>query len=207
MNHPGLYELVLHHRYADPDFQDLSGHGNHGYGTVPRVAGDGRVAAVFDGERDRIFVPPSATLTRRGGIRADVVVNVDELGHRRTLVEGYLSFAVHVEGDGAIGAGIYRHLEWYGVQSPRAVVPTGRWVTVTFLYTEDGVMTLSLDGETVAEEYRRLGAANGVAWPFGLSIGAWPDADQRVLKGRLAEVKLWRSLPPGPSLDLDRADT
>jgi hypothetical protein len=31
-----------------------------------------------------------------------------------------------------------------------------------------------------------------VGWPFGLNIGAWPDKDRRVFKGRIDEVKLWR---------------
>jgi|SRR5918997_4522971 hypothetical protein len=29
---------------------------------------------------------------------------------------------------------------------------------------------------------------------FGLSVGAWPDTDQRTLKGRIEEVMLWRAL-------------
>jgi Concanavalin A-like lectin/glucanases superfamily len=192
-----MFELVLHHRYADVHPHDLSGHANHGYGDLRRVAGhDGQISAVaFDGAHDRIFVPPSATLARPGGIRADLVVSVEELGHRRTLIEGYLSFAVGVEGDGALGGSIYRYNHWNGVRSRAGLVPLGRWITVTFLYTTDGVMTLSMDGELVAEDYRALGSAHGIGWPFGLSIGAWPDADQRVLKGRLEEVKLWRSLP------------
>ncbi|MGW3248838.1 LamG-like jellyroll fold domain-containing protein [Streptomyces sp. NPDC001070] len=196
MSDTGLFELVLHHRYSDPGAQDLSGHGNHGYGDVLRVAeSDGTPgAAVFDGLHDRIFVPPSAALARCGGIRVDVVVRLDELGHRRTLVEGYLSFAVHVEGDGSLGAAVYRYLEWYGIQSRKSLVPVGSWLAITFTYTDDGAMTLSLNGELVAEGYRRLGPANGIAWPFGLSVGAWPDADQRVLKGQLAELKLWRSI-------------
>jgi len=199
---PSLLQLVLHHRYAEARPHDLSGHGNLGYGDLQRATGrDGRIsAAAFDGTHDRIFVPPSTTLARPGGIRAELVVNVEELGHRRTLVEGYLSFAVGVEGNGAIAGGIYRYDQWTAVRSQAGLITLGRWITVTFTYLGDGVMTLCMDGELVAQGYRRLGGANGIAWPFGLSIGAWPDADQRVLKGRMEEVKLWRALPaPYPS--------
>ncbi|MET8046587.1 LamG-like jellyroll fold domain-containing protein [Streptosporangium sp. NPDC005286] len=196
MNDGNVFELVLHHRYAEPDARDFSGHGNDGYSAWQHGDGNGPQAAVFDGVRDRIFVPPSRTLARPGGVRTELVVRLDELGHRRTLIEGYLSFAVYVEANGALGAGVYRYLNWYGIGSRPALVSLGTWATITFMYTDDGVMALFLNGDLVADGYRRLGPANGIEWPFGLSIGAWPDADQRVLKGQIAEVKLWRSPPP-----------
>jgi len=194
---PHAFGLVLHHRYGNPEPHDLSGHGNYGYATAGRAMGrDGQLTGrQFDGVASRIYVRPSTTLTRPGGLRADVSVLVEELGHRRTLIEGYLSFALFVEGDGAIGAGIYRYKEWSGVQTPPGLVPLGSWITVSFRYTGDGVMTLSLNDEIVAESYRQLGDAAGIEWPFGLNIGAWPDGDQRILKGRVDEVRLWRTRP------------
>ncbi len=197
MNDRNLFELVLHHRYASRDARDLSGHGNHGYGALRCDDGNGGGSVLFDGVRDRIFVPPSKTLSRPGGIRAELVVSLDELGHRRTLIEGYLSFAVYVEPDGSLGASVYRYLNWYGVRSPPGLVPLGTWVTITFTYTDDGILALLLNGDLVAEAYRMLGPANGIDWPFGLSIGAWPDADRRLLKGRVTEVKLWRAASGG----------
>lgn len=192
-----MFELVLHHRYDGPDAEDLSGHGNRGYGAPDRGEGSaaGTRAALFDGATDRVFVPPSPTLTRSGGLRADLTVYLEEYGHRRTLVEGYLSFAFGVEGNGALGASVYRSMEWGGIQSRPNLVPLGRWVHVTFVYTDDGAMALVIDGELVAEGYRRLGTARGVCWPFGLNIGAWPDGDQRMWKGRIEEVMLWRTAP------------
>jgi hypothetical protein len=144
---------------------------------------------------DRILVTPSPTLTRSGDIRADLTVKLDALGHRRTLIEGYLSFAFGVEGNGALGASVYRALDWTGVQSRPGLVPLETWITVTFLYTEDGTMLLSMNGTTVAESYQELGKASGLGWPFGLNIGAWPDGDQRMWQGCIEEVMLWRSMP------------
>lgn len=192
-----MFDLVLHHRYAIPEPHDLSGNGNHGYGAPNR--GPGRdspaAAAVFDGTTDRIFVPPAPTLTRPGGVRADLVVNLEALGQRRTLLEGYLSFAFGVEDDGSLSASVYRNLEWAGVQSRPGLIPLSEWIEVTFLYTDDGVMTLALDGAIVAERYWRIGRAQGVGWPFGLSIGAWPDGDRRIWKGCIEEVRFWRTPP------------
>ena len=191
------FELILHHRYADRRPHDLSDHGNVGYGDLPLSRGRGEqlTAVVFDGAHSRVFVPPSPTLTRPGGVHASVLACVEELGQRRTLVEGYLSFALGVEADGSLGGSILGAHEWSGIRSRSGLIPLGQWIAVTFTYTSDGTMALSLDGELVAEGYRGLGEARGVSWPFGLNIGAWPDADQRVFKGRMEEVKLWRAPP------------
>jgi hypothetical protein len=196
-----VFELVLHHRYENPQPHDLSGNGNLGFGATRRVPGrhGAASAAAFDGATDRIYIPPSPKLTRPGGIRTDLIVKLDEFGHRRTLIEGYLSFAFGVEGDGALGASIYRAMEWNGVLSRPGLVPLGTWITVTFQYTPDGVMVLSLNGELVAASYRQLGDAHGIGWPFGLSIGAWPDGDQRIWKGSIEEVMVWRSPPTRPA--------
>jgi hypothetical protein len=189
------FELVLHHRYANGEPHDLSGNGNLGFGASRRVPGRQAPAsaAAFDGATDRVYVPPSPTLTRPGGIRAELVVKLDELGQRRTLIEGYLSFAFGVERDGSLGGSVYRAMVWNGMVSRPGLVPLHTWITVTFQYTADGVLALALDGEPVAASYRQLGDAHGVAWPFGLSIGAWPDGDQRVWKGSIEEVMVWRS--------------
>ncbi|HST81869.1 MAG TPA: hypothetical protein VLL08_09075 [Kineosporiaceae bacterium] len=195
MTDPHAFELVLHHRYENPQPHDLSGHGSLGYAPAARAEGrDGRPgAAVFDGAGDRVFVPPTPALTRPGGLRVDVSVRVEEFGHRRTLVEGYLSFAVFVERDGTLAGSLYRYQEWTGVASRPGLVPLDRWITVTFVAASDGTMFLIMDGETVASAYRELGPPAGVEWPFGLSVGAWPDADRRVLKGRVDELKVWRA--------------
>jgi hypothetical protein len=192
-----VFELVLHHRYDDPAPHDLSGNGNRGFGAQQRVSGSAadRWAVRFDGTTDRIFVPPSPTLTRPGDIRADLTVRLDALGHRRTLVEGYLSFAFGVEGDGALSGSVYRALQWTGVQSRPERVPLNTWITLTFIYTGDGALMLGMNGEIVAESYRELGEASGIAWPFGLSIGAWPDGDQRMWQGSIEQVMLWRGMP------------
>lgn len=149
-------------------------------------------AVAFDGRSDRIYVAPSPTLTAPGGVRAHVVVAVEELGHRRTLVEGYLSFAVFAEADGSIGGSVYRYGEWNGIHTRPALVTLGSWMEVSFTAAY-GLLLLTVDGQLEAEGYRWLGEGDGISWPFGLSIGAWPDAAQRVLKGRMAELRLWRS--------------
>jgi hypothetical protein len=193
------YELVLNHRYGESGFTDRSRFGNDGFGELRLSDGrDGSErAAVLDGVRDRIYVPPSSSLMRPGAVRTALVATLDELGQRRTLVEGYLSFAFHVESDGSIGAGVLRFGSWHGIRSSPNAISVGTWHTFEFGYTDAGVMSVLLDGVTVAEAVRSLGEADGVSWPFGLNIGAWPDADLRLFKGRIAEVRLWRGVPSG----------
>ena len=154
---------------------------------------EGAEAGAFDGKRDRVFVPPSSTLAVPGSVRAELTVNLEELDMRRTLIEGYLSFALYVESTGAVGGAILRYDDWYGLRSDPGLVQPGRWILVELLYVADTHLSLSLDGIAVAAAVRPVGEANGVAWPFGLNIGAWPDADQRMLRGRIEEVRLWRT--------------
>ncbi|MFD8005636.1 LamG-like jellyroll fold domain-containing protein [Streptomyces mirabilis] len=190
-----MLELILHHRYRDGRMDDLSGHGNHGYGALGTADGpeEADSALLFDGAGSRIFVPPSPSLRRSGAVRASLTFRTDGLRHRQTLIEGYLSFAFFIEGDGSLGVGLYRSTEWSGVRSEPRTVPAGDWVTASFCYDGLDTCALYLDGRLVGSVHQRLGPAQPVSWPFGLSIGAWPDADQRVFSGRLAEVRLWRA--------------
>jgi hypothetical protein len=186
-------DLVLHHRYAD-GLRDRSGHGNHGYSEAPPGEGHSGPggALAFDGVRARVYVPPSPSLTRPGPVRADVVARASELGHRRTLVEGYLSFALTAEHDGSLSAGVFADGTWTAVRSAPGVVRLDTWLEASFLLTRDGLLALVLDGEVIAQVYRPLGALDGVGWPFGVSVGAWPDDEQRVWSGAIEEVRIWK---------------
>jgi hypothetical protein len=190
-----MFQPVLLHHYDDLEPHDHSGNGNLGYGASRLGPGSapGRRAVNFDGANDRIYVMPSPTLTAPGDIRVDVTARMEAFEHRRTLVEGYLSFAFVVERDGALSGGVYRASEWPGVTTAAGLVPLNRWFTATFVGSASAQI-LYLDGEQVAESYRDLGPASGVAWPFGLSIGAWPDGDKRVFKGSIEQVTVWRSV-------------
>ena len=187
-SHP--FQLVLHHRYAE-GLRDLSGHGNHGASVSAVAARSGALA--FDGMSSRVFVPPSPSLSRAGGIRADVVARAAELGRRRTLVEGYLSFSLTVEADGSLAGGVLQHGGWSSTWSRPGLVPPDTWLRMSLVCTSDGIVALELDGQVVGESHRWPAAPAGIRWPFGLSIGAWPDDDQRVWSGEIEEVRMWRS--------------
>ncbi|GAA0360180.1 hypothetical protein GCM10009530_06850 [Microbispora corallina] len=184
---PG-FELVVHHRYTSGSSADLSGHGNHGH-SATRPDPDGMP---FDGRGSRVVVFPSPSLADLGGVRARVRLRADALAERRTLVEGYLAFSFSIEPDGALLGSVYAGLQWHVLATAPGLVPTGRWVDVSFVYDGLDLMTLSVDGALAASREDNLGRVGGVEWPYGLNIGAWPDDDVRVFDGRMAEVWLWR---------------
>jgi hypothetical protein len=183
-----MYELVVHHRYASGS-ADLSGHRNDGHRSP--ATGDETSLEVFDGLRSRIVTFPSPSLTALGGLRASARICLEELGQRRTIMEGYLAFALFMESDGALGGSILSG-EWSGLTSPPESVPLGRWTEVSYLYDGRDTSALAIDGKIVAVTAEPFGAVGDIAWPYGLNTGAWPDANLRVFKGRIAEVKLWR---------------
>ena len=187
----------MHHRYRAGTATDLSGHGNDGHRIAPRP-GDGSAGqdpSVFDGVATRVVVPPAPSLDALGAVRVRARVLVEELGDRRTIAEGYLAFAFGVEADGALAGSVLTGFQWDGVTSAPGAVPLGRWVELAFTYDGRDTALLSVDGEVVAARHLPLGRVAGVRWPYGLNVGAWPDGDLRVFKGRIAEVWLWRLAP------------
>jgi hypothetical protein len=190
------FELVLHHAYADGAALDSSGFENHGRveGNARRADGprSGSGALALDGIDDRIVVPPSRSLRDMRAIRVDASLRLDELGGRRTIVEGYGSFSLLVEPDGILEGTIYNAARWEGVRSAPQAMPLGTWVRITYVY--DGVNTsaLYLDDALVGFDQRPLGRMDPVGWPFGLNVGAWPERDIRMFVGCISEIKIWR---------------
>jgi hypothetical protein len=186
------FELVVHHNYASGSTIDRSGHGNHGH----RIsAGDdlgNSHATTFDGRSTRVVVFPSPTLSNLRGIQVSARVRLDRLGDRRTILEGYLAFAVVVEPDGALAAGVYTGYRWDEVRTRADTIPLGTWIDVTFGYDGRDTSWLLVNGQPAAARYLPLGSVGSVEWPYGLNVGAWPDRDLRVFDGEIAEVSLWR---------------
>jgi hypothetical protein len=193
--------LVLHHRYGYcARAIDLSGHDNHGHvvrasesaSAVEQSAAAGH-GLRFDGVTTRVVVPPSPSLESLGAVRIDVRLLLEAGGHRRTIVEGFLAISFFVEPDGRLAGTIYTGHNWYGAYSNAPVVPTDHLVDLSFVY--DGLATsiLRVDGRIVAVSERPIGPVSGVAWPFGLNIGGWPDADRRMFQGVIYELKIWRA--------------
>ncbi len=186
-------ELVVHHRYRDGTAHDLSGHANDGHRLAVAEGGHSDDDATrFDGRSTRVVVLPSPSLDRLGAVRVRARILVEELGDRRTIVEGYLAFAFAVEADGALTAGVLSHFRWRTVTSPPGAVPLNQWVDVAFAYDGRDTALLTVGTTVVGTSYVPLGPVAGVQWPYGLNVGAWPDGDLRVFKGNIAEVWLWR---------------
>lgn len=183
------FDLVVHHRYA-AGTADLSGHGNNGH-RIPAGAPTAD-ATVFDGNSTRVVVFPSASLSELGGVRVRATISVEELGDRRTIVEGYLAFSLSVEPDGALNGGVYTGMNWHVLVTPAGTVPLHRSLDVGFVYDGCDTSMLSIDGAVVATRYAPLGPVGGVEWPYGLNIGAFPDGNLRVFKGTIGEVWLWK---------------
>jgi hypothetical protein len=196
-------ELILSLRHGETGPVDISARG-HTVQSHYVNAVDGRMPATtamgFDGSRSRIVVFPSPEFGRLGGIRVNCWVWVAGVGSRHTIVEGYLAFALFIEANRSLSGTVYDGFDWGGVHSDPNVVPLRRWVKIVFMYDGIDTCTLHLDDKLCAAEFTPLGRVQGVAWPYGLSIGAWPDADKRVFDGRIEELTLWRHPNGDPRL-------
>jgi hypothetical protein len=201
------FELILSHQYHHGAALDSSGFENHGRVEGPALA-EGRLAGTralgFDGVGDRIVIPPSRSLRDIRALRVDATVFLDELGGRRTILEGFSSFALLVEPDGVLEGTIYNGSRWEGVRGPEHGMPLRRWVRITYVYDGLNTSVLYLDDEELALDMRPLGEMEPVSWPFGLNVGAWPDRNHRMFKGKIEEIQVWRrprepaSRPPAP---------
>lgn len=197
----GADELVLHLDLTGsrPD-QDRSGFANHGrlLGGATPVRDEGVGHVRFDGVGGRIVVRPSDSLRDLTSVLVVAEVNPSTLGEKRTILEGYLSFAFAVEADGRLAGGVYTGQGWFGIESRPQAVACGRWSQVGFQYDGASRFSLTLDGRVVAARDLPVGPVRGVAWPLGLNLGGWPDADIRMWHGGIRDVKLWRAGPAWP---------
>ena len=191
-----LFELVLYHDYRTGEAKDLSGHQNHGR-VENAIFSEGRkageLALSFNGMNSRVIVPPSKSLADLGSLRVDALVWLDDLDRRHNIMEGFLAFAFIIEENGKVEAKVYNGKRWDGVTTPPHTMPIKEWIEVTFIY--DGLDTgaIYLNNVLAATKYWELGHVHGVEWPFGISIGAWPDADSFIFNGKMEQIKLWRS--------------
>jgi hypothetical protein len=202
----GDWRLVLWHRYAERGGHDLSGAGNHGYRVLAeRATGDDW--SRFRTGADRILVAPSQELHASGGHLVHVSGRIGQLGERNVIVEGYLAYSLFVEADGTLSAGIFLCGRWLGVASRPGLVRAGQPFDITLLCSDDGLVQLVHDGTLLVRRRHSLGAPRGVSWPYGLSVGAWPDAGLRVFDGVIDELAWWRTAgdppPRGPFRAID----
>lgn len=190
------FELILSHQYGTGAALDSSGFQNHGrvVGEPHRVPGSqpDTQALGFDGIDDRIVVAPSVSLRDMAALRVDVLVRLDELDGRRTIVEGYGCFSLLVEPDGVLEGTIYNGSRWEGVRGPSGGMPLGQWVRVSYVYDGTNTSMLCLNDQVVRVDCRPLGRMDTLDWPFGLNVGAWPDRDNRMFKGAIEYLKIWR---------------
>jgi hypothetical protein len=188
------FDLVLHHRYSGGTARDLSGHGNHGHlaGSSTRSQQPWNGGLRFDGRDTRVVAFPSDSLDDLGAVRIRARMLVAELGDRRTIAEGYLAFSFAVEPEGSLSGALYDGTRWHRVVSPTACVALGRWVDASFVYDGEDTLLLVLDGVILTRRNAPVGAVRGVAWPYGLNIGAWPDQNLRMFRGMISEVWIWR---------------
>jgi len=189
------FNLILHHSYRDGEARDISGCGNHARLCTPGAVEGRRPSEqsfYFNGENDRIVVIPSKSLSNLRALRATAWIWVEEFGQRRNIMEGFLSFAFSIDANARLLAGVYDGVRWYGIHSAPGAVPIQEWVEIKCIF--DGIDTslLYVNESLVANMYNPTGKIQDVQWPFGFCIGAWPDGDKYVFKGKIAEIKLWR---------------
>jgi hypothetical protein len=188
-------ELALDLRQGDAGPLDASGHRNAIRAVhIRRAEGPYRRgrAMAFDGRHSRIAVLPSASWAQMDGVRVTTRIWIDALAGRQTVIEAYLSFALFIDADGSLGATVYSGSDWGGVRSTPGVVPVRRWVEIRYNY--DGIDTseIAVDGAVRAQEFSSFGPVRGVQWPYGVSVGAWPDAEKRLFHGRMDALRVWR---------------
>jgi hypothetical protein len=102
-----MFKEILHYtfRRAGAAF-DISAFHQHGHpsgvGFSQDGAAQGSGAVVFNGQSGRVSVPFGEVWQELGALKVEVLVRLDELGMRHNLVEGFLSFALFVRGDGVV---------------------------------------------------------------------------------------------------------
>lgn len=191
-----MYQLVLHHTYVGGSTFDVSGMGNHGVpADVQPGTGADAGSYTFASAASGIMVAPSLSLQNLQALRVRMKIRADPWdGARRNLVEGFVSFAFTLGGDGTLtGTIVDRSGAWSGVSAAGAVTP-GRWHEVEMVHDGVGTVALKVDGHVVAVRTDVPGPVRSVG-PLGVAIGRWPDANRYAFKGGIGELQIWRFDP------------
>src|SRR5688500_4303169 len=125
-----MNRLVLHHTYRNGSTFDLSRNGNHGRPESVRAAVvDGVDCYLFDDQASGILVRPGPALTMPlWSVRARCRLWFDgRSDDRLNLIEGFVSFALFIDGRRLTGTVVDEQGRWTGVRSD-VEVPTDRWV-------------------------------------------------------------------------------
>ncbi len=188
--------LVLHHTYEGSTAFDVSQ--NHHHGVLEHVTSGGG-SVEFAGGPACVRVRSTTTLKSMRAVRTTVRFRWDPTGppRRHNLIEGYLSFALVIEGNGALhGTILDRSGIWGGANSAPGVVSPGAWHEATFVHDGISACRVDLDGTTVAQAFDVIGPGQGVQAPYGVAIGHWPDPDDRyTFEGAIDDVRVWIDRP------------
>jgi hypothetical protein len=187
-------QLVLHHHYTYGSTFDVSTFGNHGQPHLV-AAGSGMFSsALHFAEGDsRVVVAPSASLSNPFSIAAMARFYLDSPPvSRLNIIEGYVSFALYIDPDGALtGTIVDADGDWRGASSAAGVVGPPGWHEVWLVHDGVSQIELRLDGATVAAAIDVVGPVRSIG-DLGISIGNWPDAGAYAFTGFIDEVKFYR---------------
>ncbi|MFD7406791.1 LamG-like jellyroll fold domain-containing protein [Streptomyces sp. NPDC059866] len=155
------------------------------------TAGSYRFAARDSG----ITVPSSPSLRQLDSVRVRVRFRSDPWDKaRRNLVEGHLSFALMLEGEGRLtGTVLDRTGTWSGAHVDGQIT-AGQWHEAALEHNGLSTLALSVDGRVVAVRHDVPGPVRPVGG-FGVAIGRWPDAPEYIFRGDIGELQLWRNDP------------
>jgi hypothetical protein len=207
-----MFRLCLHYPYTHvAEAIDVSGADNHGrvrdVSFVPNGTARNSGALSFDVPSSRVAVVDRPAFAHLHALKIETVVRVRSLGQRRNLVEGHLSFAFYIHGNGVMqGTYLGRTspggpLTWQGVEThmdtPDGItrlIPINRWVKLTYLHDGFASLRLFVDDELAAAKYNFSSPIRPVGWR-GVHIGNWPDADAYNFDGEIDDVRIWRWEP------------
>jgi hypothetical protein len=199
------WELILHHTYAGTPgviFDESPSRGSHGV-AVNLADSDFRTDGMSIGSGAVIFHPGSSirvaastSWSQLSGLRGEVVCARESSVAENTLIDGG-SFRFYTRGphffarfsaDPNQNTQIDTHLN---PVVPNFQLPSGRWITLGFVYDGASTMELYLDGTTVARVQRPLWPVNAAN---NLSIGNSQLASS-AMEGLIDDVKVWRPDP------------
>jgi hypothetical protein len=102
-----MFKEILHYTFRRSSRAfDISAFHQHGSPFNIGFSKDGAEhdsgAYVFNGQNSRVQVPYGEVWQELGALKVEALVRLDTLGVRHNLVEGFLSFALFVRGDGRV---------------------------------------------------------------------------------------------------------
>jgi hypothetical protein len=209
-----MYTLILDHKYDRPkpavDHSAFAQHGVCENTSFNANSSDGSGEMLFAQNNARIHIQKTQIWDRMSAITISVRLRLSASNNsRRNVIEGDNSFALYIDGMGAVHFDVLAvvsgnpSLAWIPLVSPAGLVTPNKWITIKAQHNGLSHAKIVVDDQVVASRNDYVSPISLIG-AEGVSIGNWTLAPQYPLLGSVSKLRVWKYDPLSSMRDFSR---